>query len=181
MTETTHRLVLKDLNNTRATKFSVVPSADTLKEIRDRLGIDDLRKLRFEGELRPDGTQDWVLEGHLGVTVVQACVVTGDPVTTRLEEDVTRHFLANPPELPHGDEIEMPEDDTIEDLPETLDLLDIVYEVTAIALPPYPRSEGAELEQRLFSPPGAEPLTDAAASPFAGLAALKDQFSKDED
>jgi hypothetical protein len=44
-----------------------------------------VRKLRFIGTLEPEGAQDWRLTADLGATVVQPCVVTLAPVTTRLE------------------------------------------------------------------------------------------------
>jgi hypothetical protein len=55
--------------------------------------------------------------GRLGATVVQPCVATLAPVTTRIETGVTRRYLADWQE-PEGEEAEMPEDDTTEALPD---------------------------------------------------------------
>ena len=40
-------------------------------------------------------------------------------------------------------------------------------------IPEFPRAEGAEDIDLTVQPPGAEPLSDEAVKPFAGLAALK--------
>ena len=140
-----------------------------------------MKKRRFSGRLVPDGKRDWRLEGTLGATVVQPCVVTLAPVSTRIDEEITRHYMADMPELPEGAEIEMPEDDTVEPLPETLDLGVVIAEALALALPPFPRAEGATLGEAVFTEPGATPMTDEAARPFASLAGLRDKLGKGDD
>ncbi|MBK1635947.1 hypothetical protein CKO19_09390 [Rhodovulum adriaticum] len=149
------------------------PDAEARAAMADRLGLIGLRKLRFEGRLVPEDRRDWRLEARLGATVVQPCVVTLAPVTTRIDTDVIRHYRAEMPPLPESEEIEMPEDDTQEPLPETLNLTRVLEEALALALPLYPRAEGAELGETVVAPPGAAPLTEEATRPFAGLAALK--------
>ncbi|MCG6904151.1 MAG: DUF177 domain-containing protein [Rhodobacter sp.] len=153
------------------------PNAETRAAIAAELGIPALRKLRLSGKLRPLGKADWQLDAMLGATVVQDCVVTLAPVTTRLDEPVERIYLANPPEIPEADEMEMPEDDTTEPLPAVLDLRAVVTEALALALPPYPHAEGVDPVSRTFAESGIAPLDDEAAKPFAGLAALRDKLS----
>ena len=99
-------------------------------------------------------------------------------MTTRIEEDVTRNYLAQMPEIPPGEEIEMPENENEEPLPDVLELYDVVFEALSIALPVYPRADGASLNQSVFGPPGRDPLTDDAIKPFAGLAGLRDKLAK---
>jgi uncharacterized metal-binding protein YceD (DUF177 family) len=112
--------------------------------------------------------------------VVQPCVVTLAPVTTRIDIDITRRYSATHVE-PEADEAEMPEDDTTEALPDRLDLTAVMLEALALALPDYPRAEGAELAERQFAAPGVAPMTDADAKPLAGLAALRDRLKTDEE
>lgn len=169
-----------DLPARKPTRFDLQPDADALPLIAAVVGADAVRKLRFKGELRPTGRHDFTLQAELGATVVQPCVVTLAPVTTRLDEQVTRHYLAEMPE-PEADEAEMPEDDTAEPLPEVIDLGAVLLEALALALPLYPRAPDAELGDGSFAPPGAEPLTDEAVRPFAGLAGLRDKLSKGSD
>lgn len=154
--------------------FEIVPGPDELQQLADDLGILGLRKLRFTGTLSAEGRADWRLDGHLGATVTQACVVTLEPVNTRIEEDVARRFLEDwPPPEEKGEEVEMPEDETIDPLGEQIDLWTVMTEALALALPAYPRAGDAELETDSAIPPGADPIEEEETKPFAALADLK--------
>jgi uncharacterized metal-binding protein YceD (DUF177 family) len=71
-------------------------------------------------------------------------------------------------------EVEIPEDDTVEPLGAIIDTGAVMVEALALALPLYPRAEGAELGDLTVAPPGAEPIA-RAANPFAALSALRDR------
>jgi uncharacterized metal-binding protein YceD (DUF177 family) len=96
---------------------------------------------------------------------VQPCIVTLEPVTTRIDTPVLRRYLAEPLPEPAG-EVEMPADDSIEALPPTFDLWAVATEALSLALPEYPRAEGATL-----AAPETAPGEDRVR-PFAGLADL---------
>jgi uncharacterized metal-binding protein YceD (DUF177 family) len=83
--------------------------------------------------------------------------------------------------MPSESEAEMPEDDTAEPLPETVDLSAVAAEALALALPAFPRAEGAGLHVQAFTEPGKAPLTDDDVKPFAGLSGLLDRLGKDDD
>ena len=168
---------LADLPNRKPTTFDLVPTAQERKAIAEELGIVGIKKLRFTGELAPQGRKDWTLTAELGATVVQDCVVTLDPVTTRIDEHLQRNYVAEMPQI-DASEIEMPDDDTVEALPETLDLAQVMIEALALALPLYPRVAGADLTKAVFTEPGAAPMTDDDAKPFAGLAGLRESLEK---
>lgn len=175
------RLRLGDLPTGAPTEFTLEPDAAARQALADRLGILGLRKLRFTGALTPEGRSDWRLEARLGATPVQTCVVTLDPVATRIDEDVLRRYTAHPPEVPEGAEVEMPSDDTLEPLPETLDLEQVMAEAVALALPAFPRKPDADLGDAVYAEPGTEPLRDADLKPFAGLQALRDSLDKKDE
>ena len=158
---------------------AIEPGAQARDAIAKALGIDALRKLRFEGVLSPIGKRDWRLTGRLGATVVQPCVVTLAPVTTRIETDLRRDFLSNWEE-PEGDEVEMPDEVDSDPLGSEIDLGRVIVEALALALPDFPRAEGAALEQAAFSEPGKTAMTDDDAKPFAGLATLRDKLTGEE-
>jgi len=166
---------LADLATRKPTAFELVPTAQERQAIAAELGITGVRKLRFTGALTPQGRHDWTLAADLGATVVQDCVVTLDPVASRIDEAISRSYLSQMPEIAAA-EIEMPQDDTIEGLPETLDLAQVMIEALALALPPYPRSAGADLSQAVFAEPGVTPMSDDDAKPFAGLGALRESL-----
>ena len=171
---------LADLAGRKEFSFVIEPDSAGRDAIVAELALRGLRKLRFEGALRPLGRTDWRLEARLGATAVQDCVVTLDPVTTRIDESVTRSYVAEMPEIEPG-EVEMPEDDTVDPLPVTLDLAEVMIEALALALPAFPRAEGAELGSLVVTAPGLTPMTDEVARPFAGLGALKKALEKKDD
>ena len=111
---------------------------------------------------------------------MQACVVSLDSVTTRLDEAIRRLYVADLPEVV-GNEIEMPEDDSIEALTSEINLLDVAVEALALALPQFPRKQDAELGEAVFAEPGVTPMTDDEAKPFAKLGVLKDALKKESD
>jgi uncharacterized metal-binding protein YceD (DUF177 family) len=164
----------------RTFEFDLTPDADRLVALTGDLDLLSLKKVRFAGTLRPDGPRDWRLDATLGATVVQPCRVTLKPVTTRIDEEVTRRYLARWDE-PAKDEVEMPEDDSAEPLPETLVLGEVLTEALALALPAFPRADDAEEVALSVTEPGKAAMTEAETKPFAGLASLRDKLEKDGD
>lgn len=167
------RLRPAELAPDRPSPFHLEPGPEARSELARALGVPKLRKLRFSGALHPRGTRDWELRAELGATVVQACVVTLEPVTTRIDEPVQRTYLAELPELPEAEEIETPDDDSIEALPVEIDLTEILLEALALAVPAYPRSPEAEALDAEARPRGAASLDAAQEKPFASLAGFK--------
>ncbi len=170
--QTPSQIRLSDLPNRRETRILLEPDATAREKLAAELGITAIRKLRFAGTLSPVGRRDWHLQADLGATVVQPCVVTLDPVTTRIDETVTRSYVAELDQIDAA-EIEMPEDDTTEQAPDILDLVAVMTESLALALPAYPRIDGASVENANFTEPGKAAMTDEDTRPFAGLADLR--------
>lgn len=164
----------------KPTRFALRPDAEAQKAWAEALGLDALRKLSFEGAVRPEGKRDWILEAKLGATIEQPCTVTLAPVRTRIDVPVTRRFLSDftTPDTP---EVEMPEDETIEALGAWIDLQAVMIEALSLEIPPYPRADGANFESAQFAEDGTAPLTDEAMRPFAGLAALREQMKDHDD
>ena len=187
------RLRVGALSPHAPTAFDIRPDSAARQKIARDLDLPNLPALRFAGQVAAEGDEDWRLDAHLSARVVQPCVVTLAPVTTDLEEDVSRRFLAQMPDmLPTGAhasaleseqeevEIELPEDENIDPLGREIDLWRVMVEALALALPLYPRAEGAALGQAQFAADGVTPLSDADLRPFAGLAALRDKLGKKE-
>lgn len=174
-----HPLRVATLATRKPTRFKLDPNASTRKEIAGVLGLIDLPRLRVKGELVPSGSRDFTLSAVLEASIIQPCSVTLAPVPADLKEEVLRRFVADWHE-PEGDDVEMPEDDSAEPLPETIDLGHIAIEALALALPLYPRAPGAQLGEVNAAPPGAEPIRESDLKPFAGLAALKSKLENPE-
>ena len=156
--------------------FSLEPDADARAELARSLGVRGLRKVRLEGRLSPDGDLDLRLDARLGATVLQDCVATGNPVTTRIEERVIRLYVHDLPE-PEGEEVEMAADENVDPLPTILDLEEVLAEALALALPSWPRTKGAEPVRISVSQPGISPMTEEDARPFAALKSLQEKTS----
>lgn len=171
-------LRVTELTTGAATPFELRPDASACESLCQKLGLSALRKVRFVGEVAPVGGQDWRLSATLGATLVQPCVVTLEPVTTRIDVPVDRLFVADFA-FPDDSETEMPEDDNVEPLPDEIDLAVILEEALALHVPLYPRHADAELDTTIFAGPGVAPLTDEASRPFADLAALRDKMNRE--
>lgn len=168
-----------DLKPASGLDFALEPDAEARASLAAEIGADALRKLRFSGRIEAEGRRDWRLTGRLGATVVQPCVVTLEPVTTRIDTDVRRLYLADYAE-PDESEAEMPEDETIEALPAEIDLDAVMAEALVLALPLYPRAPGAATGEAVFTEPGKQPMRDEDTRPFAGLAQLRDKLARDD-
>ncbi|MBL4812307.1 MAG: DUF177 domain-containing protein [Rhodobacteraceae bacterium] len=164
-------------------EFAIKPGPDERHAIASKLGILRLRKLTFTGTLTAVGKSDWQLAAKMGATAVQECVATLEPVTTRIDLAVDRRYLEALVVAISDDgeeETEIPDDDTAEALPATLDLVAVMCEALALALPEWPRSAGAPAADISVTEPGQEPLTVETMKPFAGLASLRDKLAKDD-
>ena len=163
-----------------STHVRFAPDTAARAAIAAALGLLSLRGLTFDGEIRSSGKRDMVLTGRLVAVAVQPCSVTLAPVTTRIDEDVLRQYLADFVE-PEGDETEILSDDTLEPLPEVIDAGAVAIEALALALPLYPRAKGVELGEAVFAAPGTEPLRQDDLKPFAGLAALVGKLPQSDE
>ena len=167
------------LSPRKPTRFRYEPDAAARALIAEDLGLLGLAFLRLEGELLPKGRDELLLTARLEARADQACVVTLAPVPARIDEAVARRYVAEL-KVPEGDESEMPQDETLEPMPEVIDLAEVATESLALALPEYPRAPGAELGAVVHAPPGAQPIVDADLKPFAGLADLAERLGGKE-
>lgn len=172
-------LRIAELSQNSKTDFALRPDAAERSDIAQDLGLLGLRKMSFSGEIQALGKTDWKMSASLGATVVQPCVVTLEPVTTRIDIPVKRQYIEGL-EAPEDADFEMPGDDTTESLTAIIDPAHVMIEALALALPLYPRKDGADMQQSAFTEPGIKPMTDEDARPFAGLAAMQDTAKKDQ-
>ncbi len=164
-------------------QMDIQPDAAHRQKIAEMLGLEAIKKFRFKAELRPLNKSDWELVGVMGATIVQACAITLAPVTSRIDERVTRRFLADMPQ-PQAQEIEMPEDDSIEALGAEIDISAIAIEALTLAIHPFPRAQDAKLSDQGYleqSPPDSAPLPEKTHRPFAGLADLRAKLAQPDN
>lgn len=182
MTENSpHILITSELPKRKPTRFDVALDADLALRVANDLRISGLRKCRLQGQIAPVGARDFQLTAQLGATVTQPCVVTLEPVSTRIDTQFTRRYSPDAqPEFGEG-EYEMPQDDTLEPLTPQIDLLALLQEELALALPLYPRKDAQDFDGLAVAEKGIAPLRDEDLRPFAGLAALRDKLTKGDE
>jgi uncharacterized metal-binding protein YceD (DUF177 family) len=168
----------QSLSPKKPTRFALTPDLAVRTAVAQSLGITAVHALTFKGEMRPVGRRDVLLEGTLVARVEQPCGISLAPVVTDISEPVTRRYIADWQD-PTGDEVEMPDDDTTDPLPEVIDVGVVAVEALSLALPLYPRAPGVALGEAVFAAPDAVPLRDGDLKPFAGLASLKAKLQGD--
>ncbi|OUS06875.1 hypothetical protein A9Q96_08925 [Rhodobacterales bacterium 52_120_T64] len=179
--EFSRTLKVSSLNNTADFEFDEVPTENETDEMATLFDVVSIRKMRFAGSISPHEDAGWLLEGKLGATVSQNCVVTLERVRTRLDLDVRRIFtpMADPDE--NEITLDASHNDELEPLGKEIDLGLVAMEALVLAIPEYPRVEGAELPESVFSPPDTADIEGEAPKAFASLAALKEKLSNPDE
>lgn len=170
--ETPPRFRTATLSHRKPLRFRWQAAETARAAMAQAMDLPAIARLAIEGEIRPEGARDFRLEARLQAEVTQACVVTLAPVRTTVDEPVLRRYIADWTD-PEGEEAEMPEDDSLEPMPDVIDLGAVAAEALALSLPPYPRAPGAALGEAVFAAPGVAPLRDEDLRPFAALARLQ--------
>ena len=129
-----------------------------------------LRRIeRLEAEVRLDVDGEAVnAAGRLRAAIVQGCAISGEDLPVTIDEPLALRFVPETPAT--DDEVELDES-ALDDIPFTghaFDLGEAVAQSLALAIDPY--AVGPEAEQVRQK---AGLLDEAAAGPFAALAALK--------
>ena len=151
----------------------VVASQAERAALAARLGLLDLVRLEARLTLRRSAPGPRLrLEGHLEAEVVQACVVSLEPVASILEEDFVQVYLLEPPpgaapEVTVGPGSEDEDPEPLEG--GELDLGEAVAQQLALALDPYPRAPGTSVPET-YRPQGGQA---GQHRPFEALRALK--------
>ncbi len=126
-----------------------------------------------------------VVEGRLRGKIIQACILSLEPVTQELDEGfriVFKQDLTDERDPESGEAVLSALADAPEPLSgNMLDVGEIVAEQLSLAADPYPRRPGVTLEDVLPKPRNSGKASDRPAKPdprrhpFAGLAALRDK------
>lgn len=150
----------------------VEADTDECAALAARFQLEAMADLSAEAEIRRDGPVIYV-KGRAKARVTQSCVVTGNPVSSRVEAEFDLRFL---PESapPVEEEIELSADEC-ETMPyngSTIDIGEATAQTIALALDPFPRSENAEQALR-----DAGVISEEEAGPFGALAGLRDALA----
>jgi uncharacterized metal-binding protein YceD (DUF177 family) len=160
--------------------FALVADNDVRAAVARVVGLRDLPRLEANFDVTHHGADGLHVSGRVSATVGQNCVVTLEPLTNAVEEDIDLLFAPPPPVERKADDDEAAEKDSERPQrswngPEPLiggvvDLGALATEFLILGLDPYPRKPGAvfELPQDVKPDPG----------PFAALAGLKDKHGR---
>jgi uncharacterized metal-binding protein YceD (DUF177 family) len=150
-------------------EYALAATAEECRLLARRLGLDALNRLTAELFVLPQGGRGSArLSGYFEAEVVQSCVVTLEPLHRTVRQFIERTFAAEPAN-PRSHVLFVPEDEEPADplIDNRIDMGEVVAEELALAVDPYPRKPGAELDWRDPSDAG-----DPAESPFAVLKRL---------
>ena len=165
--------------------LEIAPSENERAALAKRFGFLGLPAFsaRVTVDRRPGGQV--VVEGRLRGKLIQACVLTLDPVTQELDDAfriVFKENLAEDRDPESGEAVLSAQADAPEPLSgNMLDVGEIVAEQLSLAADPYPRRPGAKLEDVLPKARGGARRgpPEQRRHPFAGLAALRDKPRRD--
>jgi uncharacterized metal-binding protein YceD (DUF177 family) len=166
------RPIAADQIGPQETVREISANAADCARLAERFGLLALDRLAATLWLRRGRAGLVQVRGHLEAEVVQACVVTLEPVRSQLKEDFTLAF-GGVRAVPHGEVvIGLGEEDPAEELTDgRIDLGEVVAQQLAVALDPYPRAPGASDR---FEPSDEErSAAKGGNAPFAALDALR--------
>ena len=134
--------------------------------------IDAVESFAAQISLKKHSPTRYAFVAKLDASIVQSCVVTLEPVRSRIEREIARELLLASPvrralpkeALPPSPSVEDELTEEIDSL--TYDLAAPLLEEFSLAIDPYPRAPGVA-----FEPPKDSP--EEADGPFAALKALK--------
>lgn len=141
----------------------------------DLLGLD---RLHGQFRLRPLGTGKLVrVEGHIEAELRQSCVVTLEPITSRIDHEFALSFSSDPEDISP----EVSVDPDSEDPPEPIengiiDLGEVSAQQLALEIDPFPRLPGAK-----FASEVAEEAETPRSNPFAALAGRRTKSGSSGD
>ncbi len=152
-------------------KFDAAP--DECEALASRFGLISLDRFHAAFTLRRLRKDLIRVKGHISATLVQACVVTLEPLPADIAEDVELDFSEEPDEP--GTEMDL--DAEAADGPEPLsggmiDLGEVAAEQLGLAIDPYPRKPGAEVPTEWAGDPAPEPVPEPKVNPFSALEKL---------
>lgn len=146
--------------------------------IAEQLDLVDCRSLTVTYHIRALSGGRYRVDGRIAAEVVQACVVTLEPVVGGIDEPFDVTFIPDgEPQQAGSSEREILSEPDVEPLCDgRLEVGRVVFELLASALDPYPRKPGADLAE--VAPPSllAGDVGAATPNPFAVLAKLKDKL-----
>ena len=151
---------------------AIEATANERETLAARFGLIELKELKAGLHVQRVGDELLIqVTGRLSAVVVQNCVVTLEPTSYEIDEEIDERFGPND-DLPA--EVELLDDDGPPEPfdGEGIDLGEVVAQHLALGIDLYPRAPGVEFPD-LTVGEDANTARDETKGPFAALAALK--------
>ena len=148
----------------KAAPFSFVATEGECQILAERFGFVAVKAVEATFSIRKSARDCWDVEGHLSGVVVQACGVTGAPVSETVDFLIEERYVRST-----GDqnEVEVSLDGTEPLQDDNIDVGEMLAQSLAIAVTAWPRAVDAPETYTTDEEP--------SDHPFAGLAALKNR------
>jgi hypothetical protein len=154
--------------------LTIVATPEERHRLADWAAVDDVLRLEAHVSVTPTSKTRFRLETDFVADVVQACVVTLEPVTSHIARSFTRELHLEPRLQRFADKGGLvppaaAEDEAPDEIASaTYDVAGPLREEFALAIDPYPRAPGVA-----FEAPADADAGDRPESPFAVLGKLK--------
>jgi uncharacterized metal-binding protein YceD (DUF177 family) len=147
--------------------IELAPDATTREAVARFAGVIEVSRLEAGFNLSRIGSDSLRVVGQVSATVVQRCVVTLEPMSSEVEEEVNLVFAPSADtEAPAKAMQSIEAEEPLEELRHgAVDLGAIATEFLVLGIDPYPRKPGVTFDSPV--------VDDPAGHPFAALAALK--------
>jgi hypothetical protein len=176
------RLIAVDRLDQGEIAETIGATAEERAALAARFGLLSLNSLRAELTLgRVERGPLVQVKGRFTADVVQSCVISLEPVASRIEEDFTLLYGPERAAPSRGHVLAADLKDEVDDWPEPIeagriDVGEAVAQQLALALDPYPRKPGVRLEDVMGQRAGVS-VEAASESPFAVLARISRRHS----
>lgn len=174
--------------------LSISPDAEARKRLAQRLGLVSLDDLKVDIVIsRKSGEIAYHVKGHMDAGVTQSCVVTLEPVRSRIKEDFDAWFADSEAAVSiarlrherqsrtgHGEVPVLSEREDPEPLVNgKIDLGELVTQYLSLSINPYPHAEGVVFE--VGDDEHGKETPEALRNPFAALKDWKVKLAEDDN
>lgn len=163
---------------TNGLKVTLDPDASELSEIADQAGVLSIDRFNSELVVKRWRRNGVTIFGKINAEITQECVVSLEPVNSKISEEIERTFLPEgskltKPKLSSDGEIILDYEGKDEPdifVGDTIDIWEVVMENVLLAIDPFPRSP--LLPDKEFSVDTDKGKVQDKVSPFAALKGL---------
>lgn len=163
-------------------RLEIDASEEERQGLAARFDLLSLTRLHAKVQLKPlAGSTMIAVTGRIQAELAQPCVVSLEPVPQSIDEEFEVEFVPEA-QVEHDLELSLEDADPCDPIEDgVIDVGEVISQQLALMLEPYPRADGAALDQLQAGLSGKRKQAfevDAPSGPFAALAKLKGEDKK---